>query len=70
LTGDGGVGAAFGHEGEDLAFAVGESFQRGLYAAAGEELADDVRVDDGAASGDLVEGGEEFGDVADAGLSR
>jgi hypothetical protein len=64
LAGDGRVGPAFGHVREDLAFAVGEPLERGLHAATGEELADDVRVDDGAARGDPVEGGAELGDVA------
>jgi hypothetical protein len=40
--------------------------KRGLDAAAGQELADHVRIDDGAAGGDPVKGAKKLGDVADA----
>ncbi len=45
--GDGGVGAAFGHERENLAFSRGQVTQR--VAAAGQELGDDLGVEGAAA---------------------
>ena len=59
--GDGGVGAAFCHQGEDLAFPWGEVAER--VTAAGQELGDDLGVEGAAASGDTVQGVEELGDV-------
>lgn len=75
LFGDGGVGVALGHEGEDLSFSFGEAVEFAVVVWSLDELGDDVGVDDAAAVGDSVEGVEEgvdFGDsvfeeVADAG---
>jgi hypothetical protein len=45
VPGDGGVGAAFGHLGEDGAFAVGEPVQAVGVAVPGQEPGHDVGVD-------------------------
>ena len=49
LGGDGGVGAALGHLGEDLALARGELGQGVVAALAAEHLGDDLGVEGGAA---------------------
>src|SRR5712691_4534499 len=49
LPGDRGVRVPFGHEGEDLALTRGQCGQR--VAAAAQQPADDLRVDDGPAGG-------------------
>src|SRR6476660_1332437 len=53
--GDGGVRAAFGHEGEHFPFAVGEAVEW----AGAEHSGDHLRVEDGAAGGDLAHRGNE-----------
>lgn len=63
---DGGVGAAFGHLGEDFAFAGGELGQGAFVVLAGEELGDDGGVHGGAAVGDAADGFDELSDVEDA----
>lgn len=63
---DGGVGASFGHFGEDLAFAGGELGEGALVVLAGEELGDDGGVHGGAAVGDAADGFDELADVEDA----
>lgn len=65
-SGDGGVGAAFGHFGEDFAFAGGELAEGALAVLAGEELGDDGGVHGGAAGGDAADGFDELADVEDA----
>jgi hypothetical protein len=69
-AGDGGVGAALGHQREHLPFAWRERGQ-GVGAAAGaEELADDFRVEHGAALRDAGDGLDEVADVGDAVLEQ
>src|SRR5690606_5179619 len=65
-AGDGGVGFAFGHELEDFDFAWAQGRQSVLLARAHEDLGHDLRVEHGAASGDLIDGGEEVLDIGDA----
>jgi hypothetical protein len=64
-TGDGSVGASLGHQAEDLAFA-GEPLQRLPVTLAGQELPDDLGVDDHVAGGDPLEVVDEAQDVRDA----
>src|SRR6204780_434886 len=59
--GDGGVGAALGHQREDLALPGGELAER--VAAAGEQLGDDLGVEGAAALGHPGQRVEELGDV-------
>ena len=61
LPGDRGVGVALGDEGEDLALARGQRGQR--VAAAAQQLADHLGVDDGAAGGHAAQRGDEVLDV-------
>ena len=68
--GDGGVGASFGHFGEDFAFAGGELGQGGALVLGGEELGDDGGVHGGAAGGDSVDGFDELADVEEAVLEE
>ena len=68
--GDGRVGVALGHRGEDLALAFGERVQRVGIAFLAEKLLDDGGVDDAFALGDALERVDEDRDVRDASLSR
>ena len=61
--GDAGVGPAFGHQREYLAFARGELAER--VAAAGEQLRDDFGIERAAALGHPVQRVEELPDVGD-----
>lgn len=69
-SGDGGVGASFGHFGEDFAFAGGELGEGAALVLAGEELGDDGGVHGGAAGGDAADGFDELADVEDAVLEE
>ena len=55
-----GVGASLGHQREHLELARGETFQRTVLAAAGEELCDDLRVEGGAAAGNPADSLDEL----------
>ena len=55
---------------QDLAFAGGEALRRRVAGVAGEQLADDLGVQGGAAGGDAVDGGEELVQVGDAVLEQ
>src|ERR1700689_2807161 len=66
--GDGGVGAALGHQGEDLALAGGEGAEG--VAAAGQQLGDDLGVEAAAAGGSPGQRVEELGDVGDPVLEQ
>ena len=63
--GDGGVGATFGHEGEEVALAGREAAEGVHFLAAGDALADDLRIEGGAAGGDALEGLEVLDDIGD-----
>jgi hypothetical protein len=68
--GDGVVGAAFGHEGEDLPFAGGERCEPPVAPAAGEELAHYFGIQHGPARGDLTDRCDEVGGVGHAVLEQ
>lgn len=68
--GDGGVGAAFGHFGQDFAFAWGELGQRAALVLTCQELGDDGGVHGGAACGHALDGFDELADVEDAVLEE
>src|ERR1700678_3406612 len=68
LFGDGGVGAAFGHQREYLTLARGEVADR--VPAAGEQLGDNLGVERAAAPGDPAQRVEELGDIRDPVLEQ
>ena len=68
--GDGGVGAALGHEPQHLALAGRQPAERVAAAAAGEQLGDDLGVEGGAALAHPAHGVEELGDVGDPVLQQ
>ena len=54
-VGDRGVGAALGHQGQDVALAVGQGGQRVGGDSRAHQVADDLRVEDRAAGGDRAQ---------------
>jgi hypothetical protein len=65
-----GVGAALGHQPEDLAFARREPLERTVLTPPGEQLGDDVGVECGAAAGDPANRLEEVGHMHHAVLEQ
>ena len=61
--GDGGVGAALGHESQDLALAGGQDGERVGAARRAQELGHDFGVQGGTSYGDALEGFDEVADV-------
>src|SRR5690606_8998070 len=70
LAGDGGVGAALGHEAEHLALAGRQPVERVAPAGAGQQLGDDLGVERRAAGADPAHGLQELGHVGDAVLQE
>jgi hypothetical protein len=70
LVADALVGVTLGHQGEDLAFAVGELGERAAVTLAGHEPRHDGRVDDTLALGHAPDGIGEHRDVGDAFLEQ
>ena len=64
--GDGVIGRAGGHLGEDLAVAVTERVQRVIAPVAAEHHGDDLGVEHGAARGDQADGIGEAGGIDEA----
>jgi hypothetical protein len=69
-AGDGAVGTAFGHQCEHLAFAGGESGERGGARAGAKQLGYDFGIKRGAARGDAAQGADELVNVADPVLQQ
>ena len=70
LRGDGGVGAALGHQPQHLALARGQRLQRVGAAAAAEQQRHDLGIQRRAAVGDAADGVEEGADVRHAVLEQ
>src|SRR5581483_445625 len=68
--GNGAVGAAFCHEGEDVELTGGERRERAGVAAGVQQAADDFGVERGAARGDPRDRVGELGDVGDPVLEQ
>ena len=70
LVGDRGVGTAFRHESKHLSFSCGEGVEGVGTTGGPDELRHDLRIEDGATSGDPVERREELSDVGDSLLQQ